>query len=271
MSPTMGDLSGIVNDLRNIRFETISFVLLIAFLLIVAIQKGLPLLSERLPSRFQRFILPSIPAMRLAVIVLAIIEIIPMVIKPTPHNLLAIMGSAAVALGFAMKDYVSSLIAGIVAVYEKPYRIGDWVNIDGVYGEVKSIGLRVLKVSTPDDTQVTIPHGKIWNSSIQNANDGSQTHLCVADFFLHPLHHGDRVRSTLLDIALTSPYLQVDQPCTVVVSEKPWCTHYRVKAYPIHNKDEFQFVSDLTIRGKNALQDLGAQPAVAPLFTTGNN
>lgn len=264
MNTEVADLSTVFIDFRNIPFQTILFFLVAALILILAIQRGLPRLSEKLPSRFRRVILPSIPVLRLAVIILAIVEIVPLIVKPTPQNLLAILGSVAVAVGFAIKDYVSSLIAGVVSVYEKPYRIGDWINIDGVYGEVKSLGLRVLKICTPDDTLVTIPHGKIWNSSIQNANNGNQTHLCVVDFFLHPLHNGSQVRPTLLDVVLTSPYLKSDLPCTVVASEKSWCTHYRVKGYPVHNADEFQFVTDITIRGKDALNAVGAHPAATP-------
>lgn len=261
--------SSVLIDYGSIQFKTIFFLVIAAVLLILAIQKGLPRLSEKLPSRFRRMLLPSIPVLRLAVIAFAIIEIAPLLIKPTPQNLLAMLGSFAVAFGFAIKDYVSSLVAGIVAVYEKPYRIGDWVNIDGVYGEVRSLGMRALTVCTPDDTMVTIPHGKIWSSNIQNANDGDQTHLCVTNFFLHPLHNGSQVRSVMLDVVLTSPYLKQDRPWTVVVSEEPWCTHYRVKAYPVHNGDEFQFITDITIRGKEALNSIGASPALTPPSLSG--
>jgi len=38
-----------------------------------------------------------------------------------------------------------------------PYRRGDWISIEGTYGEVKSIGLRAVEIVTPDDTMVVIP------------------------------------------------------------------------------------------------------------------
>lgn len=50
------------------------------------------------------------------------------------------------------KDYVSSLLAGIVTPCEMPYRLGDWITVEGVDGEVKSIGMRALEIVTPDDT-----------------------------------------------------------------------------------------------------------------------
>jgi hypothetical protein len=48
----------------------------------------------------------------------------PLVIRPTAENILLILGSAGIAIGFAFKDYVSSLIAGVVIIYDRPYRTG---------------------------------------------------------------------------------------------------------------------------------------------------
>ncbi len=98
MNTEVADLSTVFIDFRNIPFQTILFFLVAALILILAIQRGLPRLSEKLPSRFRRVILPSIPVLRLAVIILAIVEIVPLIVKPTPQNLLAILGSVAVAV-----------------------------------------------------------------------------------------------------------------------------------------------------------------------------
>jgi hypothetical protein len=87
----------------------------------------------------------------------------------------------------------------------------------------------------------------------------------VADFYLHPRHDAQSVRHKLRNVALTSSYLDLERPVTVVVSEKPFGTHYRLKAYPIDARQQFQFTSDLTVRGKEALSTLGAEPAVQAL------
>jgi hypothetical protein len=47
--------------------------------------------------------------------------------------------------------------------------------------------------------------------------------------------------------------------------EKPWGTHYRLKAYPVEPRDQFQFITDLTVRGKAALLALGAAFATSAL------
>jgi small-conductance mechanosensitive channel len=151
-----------------------------------------------------------------------------------------------------------------VALYEIPYRPGDWIEVNGAYGEVKQIGMRAVEIVTPDDTTVVIPHLKLWDQLIFNANDGGPNLLCVADFYLKPHHSAKQVKQALHDVALTSSFFQIEMPVAVMVSEKPWGTHYRLKAYPIDLRQQFHFVTDLTVRGKAALTRLGIEFATIP-------
>ena len=109
-----------------------------------------------------------------------------------------------------------------------------------------------------------MPHLKLWDSAIHNANNGGTSLQCVASFYLHPEHEAGRVRKTLRDVALTSAYLKFDRPVIVVAEEKPWGTHYRIRAYPVDPRQQFLFITDITVRGKQVLSDLGVKPALLP-------
>ena len=50
-----------------------------------------------------------------------------------------------------------------------------------------------------------------------------------------------------------------------MLSEQPWGTHYKLRAYPFDMRDQFAFISDMTVRGKIALRLSGAHEAVAPV------
>ena len=65
--------------------------------------------------------------------------------------------------------------------------------------------------------------------------------------------------------SLSGPYRTLPRPVTVVAREEPFGTHYRVKGYPFDGTDQFAFTTDLTLRGKRVLLDLGARPARAPV------
>ncbi|MEO8543730.1 MAG: mechanosensitive ion channel domain-containing protein [Burkholderiaceae bacterium] len=248
----------LINDLQDISFTKIGLILLGTWLVILLARKLLPFLAERGPSQLRLYLLGAVPIIRLVLLVVAIMWVIPIVFNITLQNFLVIAGALGVAIGFAFKDYVSSLIAGVVAIVERPYRPGDWVRIGGDYGEVRSVGMRAIEICTPADDIVHVPHEKIWQNNIANSNDGANTLMCVASFYLRPDHNAGRVRVALCDVALSSAYLEYDKPVVVMLADTPLGTHYKLKAYPFDMRDQFHFISDLTIRGKLAIAESGA-------------
>lgn len=247
----------LVNDLKDISFVEIALIIAGTWVAIWLSKKILPYLAEQGPSKLRLYVLGAVPIIRLVLLVACIMWVIPIIFNITFQNFLVIAGAASVAIGFAFKDYVSSLIAGVVAIIERPYRPGDWVEIDGDYGEVVAVGMRAISVLTPSDDMITIPHDKIWNKNISNSNNGANTLMCVAHFYLAPDHEAASVKRILFDVALTSAYTAYHKPVNVVLKETLWGTHYQLKAYPFDMRHQFDFVSDLTIRGKQAIHQVG--------------
>jgi small-conductance mechanosensitive channel len=258
----------IINDFQDINFLYILLIVAGAWSVIFVVRKTLPFLAERVPNQLRLYLLGAVPIIRLFVMAIAIAWVVQIVFILTFENFLLIAGGASVAIGFAFKDYVSSLIAGVVAIFERPYRPGDWVRIAGDYGEVQSVGLRAILLRTATDDMITVPHVRIWTENVSNSNDGARTLMCVADFYVKPDHDAAAVRNALRNVALTSAYLEYDKAILVILEEKPWGTHYKLKAYPFDLRDQFMFLSDLTVRGKEAIVDLGAQFATAPYAET---
>jgi small-conductance mechanosensitive channel len=257
-------VTDLLGSIKQVNLTGIVFTVFLAWVLLRFVQWFLPWLATQAPSQFRLRLLPLMPILQLVIVGMAMAHIVPLLIDPTPENILAVSGGIAITLSFAFQDYVSSLVAGVVAVYERPFRVGDWIKIDNAYGEITSVGFRAIELVTPDDTVVLIPHKKLWDSIIYNDNNGNREHQCIADFYLHPEHDAEVVRQKLREVALTSPYLQLSRPVVVIVLEKPWGTHYRLKAYPIDGRDQFKFTTDMTVRGKAALANLGVRPAVVP-------
>lgn len=255
----------LVNDLQNISFGKIILIVALTWVAIYLVRKILPFLAERGPSQVRLYLLGAVPITRLFLLVMAITWIIPLIFNVTFQNFLVIAGAASVAIGFALKDYASSLIAGIVAIFERPYRPGDWVRIGDDYGEVRSVGLRAIRIQTAADDTITVPHDRIWTDNIANANDGARTLMCVADFYLAPDHDGERIRAALWDVGATSAYLAYHKPILVVLQEMPWGTHYKLKAYPFDLRDQFAFISDMTVRGKSAIREAGGRIVTTPV------
>ncbi|MDC0661619.1 mechanosensitive ion channel family protein [Marinobacter sp. SS21] len=257
----MGDF-GLKAALSSLTSESVFqaiMLVLVAAVLITLIQTFLPRLAYSLGGKTRLYLLASVPLLRLLVIVAAIVLVVPVLIEPSFENMFAVFGALGLALGFAFKDYANSLIAGIVTLYEMPYRPGDWIEINGQYGEVRSIGTRAAEITTPDDTVVVIPHSVLWSALISNSTDGSDNLMCVTELCLQPGHDVGRIRALLRDVAYTSPLVKTWQPVLVHVYNRPYGMCYKIKAYPLAPSDQFAFNSDLVARSAEALAKEGVQ------------
>ena len=69
-------------------------------------------------------------------------------------------------------------------------------------------------------------------SDVLTVVEGLDLVVSMADGHVHPEHDAVRLRQALGDAALASPWVDVQKPIAVVVTERPWGTCYRVRAYP---------------------------------------
>lgn len=83
-------------------------------------------------------------------------------------GLLAGLGVAGLALGFAAKDTLANFIAGVTILWDRPFRVGDRVEIDGEFGQVKRITLRSTRIHTNQNMVVIIPNQNVANNKIVN-------------------------------------------------------------------------------------------------------
>lgn len=86
---------------------------------------------------------------------------------------LASAGVAGIAVGFAAKDTLANLFAGIFILADAPYKVGDFIVLDeSTAGQVVNIGIRSTRILTRDDVEVTIPNAVIGGSKIVNQSGG---------------------------------------------------------------------------------------------------
>lgn len=259
MSESIGHLE-ILRKLDSSDLSLIVAVLVLAWLLAAAIRWALRHAAENVWSRRLRLpILRVVPIARLMIGVGAVVIVVPIIIEPSFQNVVALVAGMGLTIAFVFKDYASSLVAGLVTVLENAYQPGDWIEMDGTYGEVKFIGVRAVHIVTADDNEVIIPHYRFWSKKISNATNGSRSLLCVTDFYLHPDHDGHAVLQSLEEIGKTSSWREPETKVSVVAQEKPWGTHYKLKAYVKESREQFKFITDLTIRGKETLRAMNLQ------------
>ena len=81
---------------------------------------------------------------------------------------LAGAGIAGLAFALAAQDLISNFFGGAIITVDKPFKIGDRIQVDTFYGDVLVIGTRSTRIKTVDGRIVTIPNNKITSSSVVN-------------------------------------------------------------------------------------------------------
>jgi len=167
--------------------------------------------------------------------------------------LFALSGTAAVAIGFSLKDLAASLMAGISILVTKPFQVGDRISFGGYYGEVKEIGLRNVQLVTLDDNLVTIPTNKFLTDAVASANAGALDCMVVISFPIDARADHRRARQIVQDGLFASKYLYLGKPTSVLVSTEVSTTGtayvvLTAKAYVYDTRHEKPFASDVTDR-----------------------
>jgi small conductance mechanosensitive channel len=85
--------------------------------------------------------------------------------------LLAGFGVVGFILGFAMQDSLSNLAAGMMILINRPYDVGDLVDISGVFGKVENMSMVSTSILTLDNQKLVVPNSKIWGDVIKNVTD----------------------------------------------------------------------------------------------------
>ena len=85
--------------------------------------------------------------------------------------ILAGLSVGALALALAAQDTVKNFLGSVTVFVDKPFKIGDYVKVNGVEATVESVGIRSTRLRTPDRSLVTIPNGELSNMTIDNLGE----------------------------------------------------------------------------------------------------
>ncbi len=83
-------------------------------------------------------------------------------------GILATSAASAVVLGFAFKDIAENFLAGIILAFNRPFHVNDTVQIENVFGKVKTMEFRYTKIATFDGRNVYIPNADVLTKPVYN-------------------------------------------------------------------------------------------------------
>ncbi len=83
-------------------------------------------------------------------------------------SIIAALGAAGIAIALAMQGTLSNIAAGTMLLFLKPFRIGDYIDADGIAGTIDELGLLTTQMRTSDGLYVMVPNNQLWNKAIKN-------------------------------------------------------------------------------------------------------
>ena len=134
-------------------------------------------------------------------------------------GLLAGSGVLAIILGFAAQNVLSSLFAGMSIQLERPYKVGDWLKVGDIYGEVMEIDWGATKLRTNDAITVHIPNNEMVKQTIINLNYPTRLHFKRLEIGVEYGVPPNRVKEALFRAAIQVPGVEKDPPPQVYLSQ----------------------------------------------------
>ena len=171
-------------------------------------------------------------------------------------SFVAVIGAAGLAVGLALQGTLSNVAAGVMIVFFRPIKIGQFVEVNGQMGTVKDITLNYTELAAVSNVQIIIPNSQVWGNTIINYSSydtrraewvfgvGYGANLKLAE---------ETIRSTILadPRAMTEPepFIQVNNlgDSSVDFLVRVWC----------NSGDYFAFQADMKRQVKEALDTAG--------------
>lgn len=180
----------------------------------------------------------------------SLVFILVAVFRPPMASILAFSASIGVAVGFASQDLLKNIFGGIVIIFDKPFQIGDKIQIGNYYGEIVAIGLRSTRLVTSDDNFVSVPNSDVMNSAVANANAGEENCQVVTEIFLPLTCDINKVRAFAVETAQVSKHIYLNKPIHVLFFQEnighKLVLKVKIKAYVNDIRNEFAFKSEIT-------------------------
>lgn len=131
---------------------------------------------------------------------------------------LASLGIVGITIGFAARDAFSNLISGILIYLDRPFVIGDLVEVGDSYGRVEQIALRSTRIITSDGKMLAVPNAEIINKTVTSYTNFPHLRLDV-EVTIGVTEDIQKVRQVLLGVLQNDQDYLDETPARVIVTQ----------------------------------------------------
>ena len=176
----------------------------------------------------------------------------------------ASLGIVGLTIGFAARDTLSNVISGLFIFWDRPFVVGDLIEVDGKYGRVTDITLRSTRVVTPDGKMLAIPNTAMVNTTVASYTNFPNLRLDI-DMTVGPGEDLGRVRAIFSELVGADPRFLTTPPAEMVVTA---VNDYNLALqFRVWLADEKQHIAERFALRERLLEALRAARVEMPLET----
>ena len=181
-----------------------------------------PWRSDKLPDRFPNILQDTVVIVAFAIAATLILQ----------ERIFATTAAVAVVIGFALQDTLGNLFAGLAIQIEKPFRVGQWVRIADMDGQVSEITWRATKVRTKAGNFVVVPNSTLSKDTITNYSEPTQDSRLEVEVGASYDAPPNLVKRTIMAALQDDPMIRTTRPPEVLLVDFAASSMtYRVRAW----------------------------------------
>lgn len=185
-----------------------------------------------------------------------------------------VAGALTVGIGFGLQNIVNNFVSGLIVLFERPVKVGDTIEIDGVVGRVQHIGIRATVISSTAGSEVIIPNGKLISDKVTNWTLSSQLRQIAVPVITKPDVSVTQLKAILKGVAQgNKQVLQTPSPEVLFIKRGVDAFEFELRVWTSDFDDWLKVRSDLITDINDALEnkDIPAQapPSAPPQGGTG--
>ncbi len=132
--------------------------------------------TSRVDDTLSKFFASFIRYLVLAVVVVAVLNQFGV----ETASLVAVLATAGLAIGLALQGTLTNVASGVMLLFFRPFKVGDYVEAGGHAGTIQELNLFFTVMATPDNVRITVPNGQVWGSAVHNYSANSTRRVDIS-------------------------------------------------------------------------------------------
>ncbi|RME33061.1 MAG: mechanosensitive ion channel family protein, partial [Deltaproteobacteria bacterium] len=162
------------------------------------------------------------------------------------QNFVVVLGALGVGIGFGLQDIVNNFLSGLILLFERPVKVGDFIVVNNEWGDIKKIGLRSTVVETIDHSEIIVPNSQLISEKVTNWTLSSRVARLVVPVGVAYGSDVEQVMRILTEVATGHPEaVQYPPPSILFVAFGESSLDFEIRVFVRDISARFRIRSDM--------------------------